>query len=1071
MVIAIITLLAGVVCMRGLPVAQFPEIVPPQIQVSTTYTGADSVAIEQAAAAPLEQQMNGVDNMLYMQSTNANDGTMTETVTFDVNTDVNQDQVNTQNRVAQAQPFLPTEVNQNGMTIRKAVGTSLLLVTLYAPKGDFNNLFLSNYATINIVDPLYRVPGVGQVIIFGAGDYALRIWLKPDLMAKLGLTVTEVNRAVQQQNTVNPSGKIGAEPTAPGNEMTYTVRAKGRLETPEEFGRIVVRTNPDGSVVRLTDVARLEMGAQAYNQISRFNGLATCVIAISQTPGSNALQVAEGVKKQLAELKGRFPAGLEYKVAVDTTLPVTEGIKEMIWTLMEAMVLVTLVVFVFLQNWRATLIPMIAVPVSLLGTFAFFPMLGFSINTLSLFGLVLAIGLVVDDAIVVVEAVEHHIEQGMKPREATLQAMKEVAGPVVGIALVLSAVFIPVAFLGGIQGRLNKQFAVTIAISVIISAFNALSLSPALCALILKPRDKMEGWAAPYFRGFNRWFHKATNGYVDLSSRLIRKSAIALALLAAFFLVDGVMGKTLPASFVPNEDYGYFFLNIQLPPAASIQRTDEVGHKLEKILAETEGVQDVLTIEGFSLLNRVSASYNGFDYVTLKPWDDRKGKGMEASEILGRLNARLAREIPEANVRGFLPSAIPGLGTSSGFSLWLQDRSGSDPDYLDRNLKAFLAAARKRPELAGVTSLYNTGTPQVFADVDRDKALKQGVAVGDVYQTLQAYLGGLYVNQFNRFGRQWRVYLQAEGEERRSVDDIGRFAVRSSDGTMVPLSSLVTPRRMQGPEYTNRFNLMRSAQVLGAAAPGYSSGQAMTALEQVAKEVLPRDMSYDWADLSYQEKKAAGTTGLVFALSLVGVFLILAALYESWSLPFSVLLSVPIAIFGAFFGLWMRSMDFGVFAQIGLVMLIGLSAKNAILIVEFAKDELEKGRGLVDAALEGARLRFRPILMTSFAFILGCVPLWTATGSGAVSRRILGTVVITGMLAATVLAIFVIPVLFVVVERLAGPGKIEDADEDEGGPRARDPRAPSPLVLPHELAGPSPAASSTENIGTEEVIP
>jgi hydrophobic/amphiphilic exporter-1 (mainly G- bacteria), HAE1 family len=553
--------------------------------------------------------------------------------------------------------------------------------------------------------------------------------------------VPDLSRAVLQQNSVNPSGKIGAEPQAPGNLMTYTVRAKGRLETPEEFGKIIVRTNADGSVVRLSDVARLEMGAQAYNQIARFNGQPTCVIAISQTPGSNALQVAEGVKKQMEELKNRFPTDLEYKVAVDTTLPVTEGIKEMLWTLSEAMVLVTLVVFVFLQNWRATLIPMIAVPVSLLGTFAFFPMLGFSINTLSLFGLVLAIGLVVDDAIVVVEAVEHHIEEGMSPRNATLQAMKEVAGPVVGIALVLSSVFIPVAFLGGIQGRLNKQFAVTIAISVVISAFNALSLSPALCALILKPREQMEGWSAPYFHGFNIGFKKLTRGYVELSSHLIRKAAIALIVLVGFFIADGFMGKALPASFVPNEDYGYFFLNIQLPPASSIQRTDEVGHKIEAILAQTEGVRDVVNIEGFSLLNRVSASYNGFDYVTLKPWDERKGKSMEAGEILRRLNGRLSREIPEANVIGFLPSAIPGLGTSSGFSLWLQDRSGAEPEYLDRNLKAFLAAARKRPELAGVTSLFNTATPQIFADVDRDKALKQGVAVSDVYQTLQANLG------------------------------------------------------------------------------------------------------------------------------------------------------------------------------------------------------------------------------------------------------------------------------------------------------------------------------------------
>jgi hydrophobic/amphiphilic exporter-1 (mainly G- bacteria), HAE1 family len=1022
-VISILTVIAGVVAMIKLPIAQLPDIVPPQVNVSAVYTGADALTIEQSVATPLEQQMNGVDNMLYMLSTNANDGTMNLKVTYDVGTNVDIDQVNTQNRVSQASPNLPTSVNQYGVTVKKMMGLPLLVLSLYSPNGTYNGQFLGNYATININDALLRVPGVGQVTNFGAADYSMRIWVKPDQLTKLGMTVSDLTNAIQQQSAVNPAGQIGAEPAPKGQQFTYAVRAPGRLTNAEEFGNIIVRQNPDGSAVRLKDVSRIELGSLNYQQIGRYNGKPAVIICVYQAPGSNALAVAEQVKAQIDELKSRFPQDLDYVVSLDTTLPITEGMKEIVKTLLEAIVLVIIVVFLFLQNWRATLIPLLAVPVSLIGTFAVFPMLGFSINTLSLFGLILAIGLVVDDAIVVVEAVEHHIEHGLSPKDATLKAMEEVSGPVIGIALILSSVFVPMAALGGIKGLLNQQFAITIAISVLISAFNALTLSPALSAMLLRPRKKTRGPLGKFFDWFNRGFTKMTGGYVNWSHLLIRRWVISMLILVGISFVAVSMGKSLPTSFIPEEDQGYAFIQVQLPDAASLQRTDTVMRKVDDILAHTEGIQGYDGIAGFSLLSSTSSSYTGFYFLQLTPWHERVTPALSAKGIMRTLNGKMAGAIPEAISFAFGPPAIPGLGTAGGFTYMLQDKSGGTVQQLADMLDKLNAAARKRPEIASLVSTFRANVPQLFVDIDQDRVLKQGLQFGDVYQTLQAFLGGAYVNQFNRFGRQWKVYLQAEPDYRTSADKINSFYVRNAKGDMTPLSSLITIKRVSGPEYTNRFNLFRSIQINGTPAPGFSSGQAMDAMEQVSNEVLPAGFGYAWSDMSYQEKKAAGGQAMVFGMSFLFVFLILAALYESWSLPFSVLLSVPVAVLGAYGGLLLRKFDNNVFAQIGLVMLIGLTAKNAILIVEFAILEHAKGREIVDAALEGARLRLRPILMTSFAFILGCVPLWLAKGAGAIGRQVLGSSVITGMLAATILGVFLVPVLFVVVERLAGADK------------------------------------------------
>jgi HAE1 family hydrophobic/amphiphilic exporter-1 len=1040
-VIAIITVILGMVSMFTLPTSQFPDIVPPEILVTATYPGADAKTLTEAVATPIEQQMNGVDNMIYMDSVSANNGVVQLFVDFDVKTNPDIDQVLAQLRVDQAQAQLPAQVTTAGLTVQKALTSPLMLVAVNSPGGKLSQDFLTNYAIINLQDQIARVKGVSRVQTFG-GQYAMRVWVNPDKMAQLGVTAPEVIAAIQTQNNVNPAGQIGGEPIPQGQQFTYTVRTQGRLVTPDEFGKIIVRANPDGSILHLSDIARIDLGDQAYGLSARYNQQPAGVMAIYQLPGSNAVETAAAVTARVKELSATFPSGITYDIPLDTTKAVTAGIHEIVLTLLEALGLVVIVVFIFLQGWRATLIPLLAVPVSLIGTFIIFPALGFSINTLSLFGLVLAIGLVVDDAIIVVEAVEHHIEEGMEPTAATIKAMEEVGGPVVAIALILAAVFIPTAFIPGITGRMYQQFAVTIAISVLISAFNALTLSPALASLLLKPRDKevKKGLLGKGFGLFNKFFGRTTNSFVHKSSVLIHKSAFAMLGLVLVTIFAVFLGARLPSGFLPTEDQGYMFLALQLPDGASAQRTDAAQQKITDALLKTPGIQGVIAVTNFSLLTQVQSTNAGFFFVALKPWEVRKSKKEQLDYIQSNLQKQLSAD-PDGIAFAFPPPSIPGIGTSGGVTMILEDRSGSDdPMILTKNVMTFLGALKQRPEIGAAVPSFEPAVPQLYAAVDQEKVLQQQVSLSDVYTTMSTFMGGYLVNYFNRFGRQWQTYVEAEGTSRRAIKNINQFYVRSANGGQVPLSSLVHVRQTTGPEFIYRFNEYNAAQLNITGAPGYSSGQIRAALEETFAKTMPAGAGFDYSGMSYQEQQAAKgiPSWAVFGLSLLFVFLILAALYESWTLPFSVLLSTPVAILGGYIALHIRSLENDIFATVGLVMLIGLSAKNAILIVEFAKMNYESGQSICEAALNAARLRFRPIVMTALAFIFGCLPLWTATGAGAASRRILGTVVVGGMFLSTALGLIFIPVTFSVVEYLShrfargGKGTTMDSLHDCG---------------------------------------
>ena len=1029
MVIAIIIVIVGGVSMIGLPIEQYPNLTPPIVEVRGTYTGANAISVEESVATPLEQEINGVDNMIYMKSTNSNDGTMVIQVSFDVGTDPDMNTVLSQNRVSAASAKLPEAVTKFGVTTKKSLPNILMLVTLTSD-GRYDQDFLGNYALINIKDQLSRVKGIGRVDVMGAANYSMRIWVKPDRLSHMGLTVPEIINAINEQNLIVPGGKFGAEPAPPGTEFTYTVRLPERFNSPEAFGEIVVRTQPDGSQIKLRDVATINLGVETYNMIPRLNGETAAIVALYQAPGSNAVELAENIITEMEVLENSFPESIKYDVSLDSTAPITAGIRDIIVTLVIALVLVVLVVFIFIQDWRATLIPTLAIPVSLIGAFMFFPGLGFTINVLSLLGLVLAIGIVVDDAIVVVEAVQVNIAKGMKTKEATLDAMAKVTAPVIATTLVLVAVFIPVAGMAGITGLLYQQFAITIVVSVIVSSVNALTLSPALCSILLKEPKPYGGPLGWFFKKFNQGMDKTTDSYMSFTNIVTRKLKRSAIFIVIMSIGAGFFGGLVPGGFIPEEDMGYFMVNVQLPNAASIQRSDVITKQIEEILMEIDEVEFVTTATGYSILSGAMTSNTGFLFVSLDDWSERDAT---AAEIIARVNGKFAKSIKGAQAFAFGPPAIPGLGNGSGFSIMLQDKGGNDPGYLSTNTMKFIKAANERPEIGAAFTTFQASVPQRFMDIDREKALKLGIKLNDLYTTVGAFMGGAYVNDFTRFGRLYKTYIQAEPKYRVDESQINNFFIKNNVGKMVPLATVATIRPISGPDYTTRFNLYRSVEVTGGPAAGFTSEQSRVALKEVAESILPQDMSYSWNAMSFQEEKASGSLMMILTFSLLFVFLILSAQYESWSLPFSILLGTPFAIFGALFALWVARLfsptfENNIFAQVSFVMLIGMAAKNAILIVEFANDEFKKGLSLFDAAIAAAKSRFRPILMTAFSFILGVFPLVVASGSGAEARKVMGMALLGGMSLATLLGVFLYPMLFVLVGKIAGYEKKRDIE-------------------------------------------